>query len=148
MFESFGFFPMTVLWLVVIGSLIFGILAGILSEPAPHTDEKYDFYDWLGFGLTQAILGGTQVFVGVTAYSLAIVLISIENIPHLVMSELVDSSPAQQVILLSRMMAGVSQVQMAVCGLGGWLLGLIVLLSRKFLKVKPVEKKPEQGEAY
>jgi hypothetical protein len=146
MFDSFGFFPVSVLWLIVLLSLVFGFLGGALSEPASHSDEKYNFYDWLGFGLTQGILGGTQLFVGVTAYSLAIVLISIENIPHLILSELVPSLPAQQVILMSRMMALASQVEMVACGIGGWIVGLVVLSFRKFLKIKPVEIKPEQEE--
>lgn len=146
MVEVFGLFPLTVFLLVLIGSLIIGFLGGILSEPAPHTDEKYKVYDWLGFGLTQGILGGTQLFVGITAYSLAIVLISIENTPHLILAELVSSQPAGQVILMFRMMAFASQVEMASCGIGGLIVGLIVLSLRKFLKIRPVEKKPEQEE--
>ncbi len=146
-FDVFGFFPLTVLWFAVIASLAVGIFAGALSDSTPHTDAKYNFYDWLGYVLTQGILGGTQVFMSVTAYSLVIVLIAIENIPHLVMSESVASTPAQQVVRLSRMMAGTSQVMMAAGGVGGWFAGLIVLLFRKFLKIKPVLRKPEQDEA-
>jgi hypothetical protein len=66
-----------------------------------------------------------------------LVLISIENIPHLTQTGLVELSPAQQVIQLFNSMALVTQVLIVACGIGGWLFGLVVLLFRKFLKIKP-----------
>lgn len=123
---------------VIIGSLLLGFLAGFISEPVELTDEKYHFSDWLGYALTQGVLGGTQLFMSVMAYVLALALITIENIPHLTQSRLVDMSPGQQVIQLFKVMSGMAQGMMIASAIGGWLFALIVLLFRKFLKIKPV----------
>ncbi len=122
---------------VVIGALLLGFLSGFISEPAAPTTEKHKFYDWLGYALTQGILGGTQLFMSVTAYALVLTLVTIENIPHLTQIGTVELSPAEQVIQLFKVMSGAAQGVMLVSAVGGWLFALIVLLFRKFLKIKP-----------
>lgn len=123
---------------VIIVPLIFGFLVGFISEPVALTDEKYHFSDWLGYALTQGILGGTQLFMSITAYALALVLIAIENIPHLTQSGIVDLTPGQQLVQLFQILSGAAQGMMIASAIGGWLFGLIVLLFRKFLKIRPV----------
>lgn len=147
MFETFGFYPLVILWLVVIGSLVFGFLGGMLSEGAPSTGGKYNFYDWLGYALTQGILGGTQAFMSVPAFALVFALVTIENIPHLTQTGIVELPPAGQVIQLFKVLTVTAQVLIVACAIGGWFFGLIILLIRKFLKIKPVERKPSSEEA-
>lgn len=147
MFETFGFYPLGILWLVVFGSLVFGFLGGILSEGAPSTGEKYNFYDWLGYALTQGILGGAQAFMSVPAFALVFALVAIENIPHLVQAGPVELSPTQQVIQLFKVLTVTAQALVVACAILGWFFGLIVLSIRKFLKIKPVERKPNPEEA-
>lgn len=136
--DMLSIFPVLFIPAVVIGGLTLGMVCGVLSEPVAPTVAKYHFYDWLGYALTQGILGGTQVFMSVTAYALVLTLVAIENIPHLMQTGLVDLSPGQQVIQLFRVMSGIVQGTMLICAVGGWLFALIVLLFRKFLKIKPV----------
>ena len=123
---------------VIIVPLIFGFLVGFISEPAALIDEKYHFSDWLGYALAQGILGGTQMFMSITAYGLALVLIAIENIPHLTQVGIVDLTPGQQLVQLFQTLSGAAQGMMIASAFGGWLFGLIVLLFRKFLKIRPV----------
>lgn len=123
---------------VIIVPLIFGFLVGFISEPAALIDEKYHFSDWLGYALAQGILGGTQMFMSITAYGLALVLIAIENIPHLTQVGIVDLTPDQQLVQLFQTLSGAAQGMMIASAIGGWLFGLIVLLFRKFLKIRPV----------
>lgn len=123
---------------VIIVPLIFGFLVGFISEPAALIDEKYHFSDWLGYALAQGILGGTQMFMSITAYGLALVLIAIENIPHLTQVGIVDLTPGQQLVQLFQTLSGAAQGMMIASAIGGWLFGLIVLLFRKFLKIRPV----------
>ena len=123
---------------VIIVPLIFGFLVGFISEPAALIDEKYHFSDWLGYALAQGILGGTQMFMSITAYGLALVLIAIENIPHLTQVGIVDLTPDQQLVQLFQTLSGAAQGMMIASAIGGWLFGSIVLLFRKFLKIRPV----------
>lgn len=123
---------------VVIGALLSGFLSGVAAEPVAPTTEKYKFYDWLGYMLTQGILGGTQAFMSVTAYALVLVLIAIENIPHLTQTGIPELSPSDQVIQLFKVMSGVAQGMILTSAVGGWLFALIILAFRKFLKIKPV----------
>ena len=76
--------------------------------------------------------------MSITAYALALVLIAIENIPHLTQVGIVDLTPGQQLIQLFKTLSGAAQGMMIVSAIGGWLFALIVLLFRKFLKIKPV----------
>ena len=136
--------PMTGLYLpllagfVIIVPFLLGLFVGIINEPVELTGEKYRFSDWLGYALTQGVLGGTQLFMSITAYGLALVLIAIENIPHLTQVGIVDLTPGQQLIQLFKTLSGAAQGMMIASAIGGWLFGLIVLLFRKFLKIKPV----------
>lgn len=146
-FEPFVFSPITILWIAAIGSLAFGFLAGaLLSDDSPATGGGYNFYDWLGYALTQGILGGTQAFMGVPAFALAVSLIAIENIPHLTQTGIVDISPALQVIRLFKALTVGAQALIVACAIGGWFFGLVVLWVRKFLKIQPVEGSPATGE--
>lgn len=143
LFDAMGPFPYMFIWLVVIGSLGLGFLAGWLSDDSPSSGDRMNFYDWLGYVLTQGILGGTQAFMSITAYSLVLVLVTIENIPHLTQTGTVDLSPSQQVAQLFNVMAGIAQAMVIISAVGGWFFALIVLLFRKFLKIHPVQPKME-----
>lgn len=136
-FPMTGFYIPLLAGFVIIVPLLLGFLIGFVGEPAVLTDEKYKFYDWLGYMLTQGILGGTQAFMSVTAYALVLALVTIENIPHLTQIEPVELSPAEQVMQLFKVMSGTAQGMILVSAVGGWLFALIVLLFRKFLRIKP-----------
>lgn len=141
--DAMGPFPFIFMWLVIIGSLGLGFLGGYLSDDSPSAGDRMNFYDWFGYVLTQGILGGTQAFMSVTAYSLVLVLVTIENIPHLTQTGAVEVSPIQQIAQLFSVMAGMAQGMVVISAVGGWLFALIVLLVRKFLKIKPVLPKME-----
>jgi len=80
-------------------AFVIGIIIGLITV---NRSEGFGYRsaDWFGFGITYAILGGTQLFMGVVAYSLSAALIGIVNIPHLINAEPVDPAPVQQVVYL------------------------------------------------
>ena len=80
-------------------AFVIGIIIGLITV---NRSEGFGYRpaDWFGFGITYGILGGTQLFMGVVAYSLSAALIGIVNIPHLINAEPVDPSPVQQVVYL------------------------------------------------
>lgn len=76
---------------------LFGLGVGLTAE-STSAGTPYHFSDWVGYALTCGILGGTQTVMGVVAYSIALSMIAIVNIPHLIKSELVAQSPVDQVV--------------------------------------------------
>jgi hypothetical protein len=128
---------------LLLAIIIAGLILGWLSEPVIIPDSRHRVSDWLGYALTQGILGGTQLFISVPAYALVLSLITIVNIPHLTQSGIVDQSPAQQIVFLSRMLTISAEVLILVCLLGGLLFGLLILPIRKFLKIAPVMPDPD-----
>lgn len=131
-------FQLPILGALVILILSMGIGVGLHSTPVSSSLAKYKGSDWLGYALAQGILGGTQAFVCLPAYALVLVLISIVNIPHLVQVEAVESTPTEQMLQLFNVLAASAQSLILVCAIGGFLFGLIVLLIRKFLKIKSI----------
>lgn len=137
--DMLSVFPVLFIPFSVIGGLGLGLICGLMCMPVSPSSEKYRFSDWLGYALTQGILGGTQMFMSVTAYALVLVLITIENIPHLTQVGVVDLSPAGQLAQLFKTLSGVAQGMMIASAVGGWLFGLVILLFRKFLKIRPAQ---------
>lgn len=127
-----------ILGLLMILVLSIGVGLGLLSRPVSSSLAKYKGSDWVGYALAQGILGGTQVFVCLPAYALVLVLISIVNIPHLVQAEVVESTPTEQMLQLFNVLVTSAQTLMLACAIGGFFFGLIILLIRKFLKIKTV----------
>lgn len=80
-------------------AFVIGIILGLLTANRSE-GFGYRFADWFGFSITYGILGGTQLFMGVVAYSLSAALIGIVNIPHLINAEPVDPAPVEQVVYL------------------------------------------------
>jgi len=148
--QLFYFMGSITTWLVyilpaVLLTLCGGIWMGHLSKPVADGVEKYHFSDWVGYILTQGAFGGTQLFVTMMAYFLAVVSIAITNIPHLADTGVVEKMPTQQVAELSSTLTGFAEFAFVVGAVGGWVLGLVVLVVRKFLKIKVVP--PSQSVA-
>ncbi|MBL8063079.1 MAG: hypothetical protein JNK32_08685 [Anaerolineales bacterium] len=78
------------------------------------------------------------MFICLPAYAFVLVLISIENIPHLVQTGPVELEPTRQIIQLFNVLVTTAQSLMVVCAIGGAVFGLLILIIRKFLKIKPV----------
>jgi len=98
----------------------------------PFPPEKYSFGDWISFFLAQGVLGGTQAFIGIFPFTLSLTLLTISNIPGLFdMGEVIDNIPTQfQNIFSILFYAGAGL--MVLSGIGGLLVGLLVLFTRKF----------------
>ena len=138
-----GPFPYWFVWVTVILSAGMGFLAGYWSPENSASDPKYRASDWLGYALTQGILGGTQLFISVPAYAFVLTLITVVNIPHLTQTEIVDSTSAEQIAQLFGIMSASAQGLILVSAIGGWFLGLIVLGFRKLARVRPAIPKQE-----
>lgn len=91
-------------WDIISLAIVFlsGIVIGALTEDDSE-GFPYHLSDWIGYGLTFAILGGTQIVMGVLGFSLALTLITIINIPHLMGIGPVDQTPVDQAIMLYQM---------------------------------------------
>lgn len=144
-FDAFGPFPFWFIWAVAVGSIVIGASAGLLSAPATSSGGRYRPADWFGYALTQGILGGTQALISVPAFALVVVMITLENIPHLTRTGLVQYSPAQQIIKLFDAMTVAAEVSILVCAVGGWIFALLILSMRKFLKIKPAAGVQDPG---
>jgi hypothetical protein len=102
----------------------------------------YRFSDWAGFGLTFGILCGTQIVMGVTAYAVALALLTVANISHLVRGEGMADSPANQVLRLITLQNGIAQTTMLVSLLIGVALASLVSFVRTFLGMRDVPPEP------
>lgn len=137
---SSGFSPLEIISLIFM--LLVGTGVGLMTE---DDSEGFPYHpsDWVGYGLTYGILGGTQIIMGVLGFSLAITLIAIINIPHLITSGVVDKSPTDQVIYLHT----IQYVASATAVLGSLLIGLIVAGSLSFARtVMGVKDFPPQPQ--
>lgn len=130
-------------WIFTFLALVAGLAVGLLSPPTIAPDSRYRASDLLGYALAQGILGGTQIFISIPAYAFVLTLITIENIPHLLQTGIVEKSPTQQIVFLFKLMTSTVEFSMLVCLLGGLLFAAIISLIRKFLKIAPVT--PAQG---
>lgn len=75
---------LTSILLKLLGVTILVVLSlWFLSDEPAEDKRKFTFTEWLGYLLTQGILGGTQVFASSAAFALSLVVITIPNIPHL-----------------------------------------------------------------
>lgn len=72
-----------------------GVMTRDESEGFPYHSS-----DWVGYLIGYGILGGTQIIMGVVAFSLPAALIGIINIPHLITGGIVDKNPVSQVTYL------------------------------------------------
>jgi hypothetical protein len=72
-----------------------GLMTRDESEGFPYHSS-----DWVGYLIGYGILGGTQIIMGVVAFSLPAALIGIINIPHLITGGIVDKNPVSQVTYL------------------------------------------------
>ena len=133
-----GPFPLWYMWGVIILSVVIGFFGGYLPAPSNPVDENYRGSDWLGYALSQGILGGTQIFASVTAYALVASLITIKNIPHLTQTGTVDLLPTDQIVQLFTTMSAVAQGVVIFSAVCAWIFGLLVLLLRKIFSVKPL----------
>lgn len=134
------------LWLFFFSLIAVGILIGAVSENNYMGDTSYRFSDWLGYGLAHGILGGAQIMMGVVAYVLPIVLITIVNIPHLTASGVVDQTLTQQITAFFKTLAGSAQASIIVCFFGGLIVAWIVSAIRKIFGVQspvPLTNKPD-----
>ena len=77
-------------------ALLMGVLIGFITEERAQ-GFPYRFSDWVGYGLSYGILGGTQIVAGILSYGLAMSLIAIQNIPHLLSTGPVEHNPVEQV---------------------------------------------------
>jgi hypothetical protein len=111
--------------------MAFAIMIGVFLliwflSTEPNEDKfKFSFSDWMGYALTQGILGGTQLIASSTAFALSVTLITTENIPRLLPSVSSDgqiSSFAEQV---ERLFSIHQQSALAIMG-GMFLLALIL----------------------
>ncbi|NOH03206.1 MAG: hypothetical protein HND47_15210 [Chloroflexi bacterium] len=133
--------PLVIGWVFFLFCSGMGIGAGLISTPVTEGIEKYRASDWLGYILAQGILGGTQLFVSFPAYYFLISLATV-NIPHLVSSGVVEQTPSQQILQISQTLTALANFLIAISAAGGWILGLVILLIRKFLKIHPVQQEP------
>lgn len=135
--------PYFLIWLLVLILLVLGFFAGFGLPMTDPSETTYRLSDWLGYALTQGILGGTQLFMSVVAYSLMLTLILIVNIPHLTQTGTVDSAPLAQVRLLYNMLFTSAAVFILAGMVLAWIFGGIVYGVRKILKVRSVVHKFE-----
>lgn len=78
--------------------LLLGIIYLITRTPN-NEKRRFSGADWLGFTLTQGILGGTQLMSGTVSFALSLVLITVTNMATLLgtPTDTIPSPPAQQV---------------------------------------------------
>lgn len=107
-------------------SIIIGIflLMWFLSTEPNEDKFKFSLSDWIGYALTQGILGGTQLVASSIAFALSVTLITTENIPHLlsVPSDTPPIPPAEQIEALFSI-----QQKSALSVMGGMFLIALVL---------------------
>lgn len=122
-----GFSPLETAFLILM--LMIGTGAGFTIE---DDSEGFPYHpsDWVGYGLTYGILGGTQIIMGVLGFSLVLVLITIVNIPHLTSSGIVDQNPIYQVTMLHTLQS----VYFTIAIFASLLIGLIVAGSLSFAR--------------
>ena len=95
----------------------------LTSEPT-QDNYTFSFADWMGYILTQGILGGTQLFASCATFALSLVLITVENMPHLISepSETVPTLPVEQIQTLFSM-----QQKFALLSIGAMIAIAIIL---------------------
>ncbi len=130
-------------------TLILGSI--FLLTRTPH-DEKVRFSgaDWLGFALTQGILGGTQFMSGTVSFALSLVFITGTNIATLLNqpTDELPSPPIEQVKELFRIQQGATLVIIGGMTLIAFVMGLVAVFLRAITGAnrspapKPIKPKP------
>jgi len=118
-----------IILIVIIGAFL--LMWFISSEPTQEA-RRHTLADWIGYALTQGVLGGTQFFAGIAAFSLSLVLISVTNIPHLmsVPSEVVETPLVEQIDLLFKTQQSGSLAIIGAMTVIALLLGVITVFLR------------------
>lgn len=102
------------------------------SEPATQELRTHSLSDWAGYVLTQGILGGTQFVASIAALAFSLVMISVTNIPYLmsIPSEIVETSPVEQVENLFAIQRAVSLYTILTMAVVALILGAITVFLR------------------
>ena len=108
-----------------------GVFIGFVAEERSH-GFPYRLSDWVGYGVSYGILGGTQIMAGVLSYGLALSLISIASISRLINGtpDPAEQSPAQQVHALYNLLYVSSTYSI----LGSLIIGLLLAGLISFLR--------------
>lgn len=142
---SLGSYPLNIFIVAVLGSLVLGFLGGYYSEIPASTSGRSTVYDWLGYSLTQGILGGTQGFIVIPAFSLVLMMVPAEYLQYLMQAGFTGLSPAEQVVQLFRLMSGISIGLFFISIVVGWIFAAIVLVFRRLLRIKPAGMMDQAG---
>ena len=108
------------------------LLMWFLSVEPAEDRLRFSFADWMGYALTQGILGGTQLFASSMAFAFSVVLITVNNIPHLMStpSDTPPTPPVEQIESLFRTQQGMSLYAMGAMFVIALILGGITALLR------------------
>ncbi len=137
-FAAFNDYPLNIFLYWVVASLVLGFVGGYISDNPNPAQVRYTVYDWLGYGLTHGILGGTQVFIIIPAFSLVLMMVPTEYLQYLMQAGFVGLSPSEQVIQLFRLMSGIAVGLFFINIVVGWLFGFIVFVLRRLFRIGPV----------
>ena len=135
-FAAFNGYPLNVFLYAVVTLLGMGFLGGYISENPARANVRYTVYDWLGYGLTQGIFGGTQAFIIIPAFSLVLMMVPGEYLQYLRQAGFAGLTPAEQAAQLFRLMSGIALGLFFISLVVGWLFALVVLVFRKLLRVE------------
>ncbi len=124
-------------WIFTFVILVIGLSVGLLfSSTGIDSDWHYRTSDWLGYALTQAVFGGTQIFISIPAYAFVLTMITVVNIPHLVESGVVEQTPSQQIVTLFSILTSVLVGGMLFSMVGGLIFAGFISLIRKVFKIE------------
>ena len=130
----------------------FAIIVGVFLlmwffSTEPNEDKfKFSFSDWMGYALTQGILGGTQLIASSIAFALSITLIATQNISHLLPSVPADTPlppPVEQIKTLFSVQQKSALVVMGGMFLLALVLGGITALLRGITGMNKQPSKPQ-----
>lgn len=117
-----------------------GLAFGLLKNPPALLPERdISKGDWLGYALTQGILGSTQLMAGLVVFMLSLTLIAVENIPHLTNQGIVTNSPVAQIQALRNLLISVSRWLMLASAILALVLAGIVRFVRWVFAPDPAE---------
>jgi hypothetical protein len=143
--KTAGSFPLDIYFGLIPQALVLviGVVLGLMMEDRSAGDHLR-FSDWLGFGLGYGILGGTQIMMGTVAYAVSLVLITIENIPHLTTTGMVTQNPTEQVRQLFSFQSKMAGAAISSSLIIGLILAGLVSFIRRIFKIK--ESNDEQPQ--
>lgn len=144
-FAAFSQHPLGIFFYAVFALLVMGFVGGYISETPVRAQVRYTVYDWLGYGLTQGIFGGTQAFIIIPAFSLVLMMVPAEYLQYLRQAGFAGLSPAEQVVQLFRLMSGISLGLFFISIVVGWLFAAIVLVFRKLLGIESAKPGEQAG---